>query len=90
MAYQTTDSAMKKITGEETQLAPGTSEDRCVDVLLSVQHQSARIKTVYKYTFSAFLLNRSFGMMAHCVANLAFDVFVVKCKINNFRHCGDY
>ena len=63
MAYQTTDGACEK-NGEETQLAPGTSEDRSVDVQLSVQ-RAARIKTVY--TFSAFLLKRSFGMMAHTV-----------------------
>ena len=86
MAYQTTDGARAK-NGKETRLAPGTSEDRSIDVLLSVQ-QVARIKIMY--TFSAFLLKRSFGMMAHCVANLAFDVFMVKCKIHNFCHCGDY
>ena len=36
MAYQMIDDAHEK-NGEETRLAPGTSEGRSVDVLLSVQ-----------------------------------------------------
>ena len=51
MAYQTTDGAREEKNGEEILLAPGTSEDRSVDVMLSVQ-RAAHIKTVY--SFSAF------------------------------------